>query len=180
MVNMKLALFAVLAVAATFVAADETETPGNNGTALDEGTGGNSTLPTNGTATNGTATNGTATNGTETPEPTGGSTRRSLKECKYKCPESDLASHPLSLFTPGDSTFTCTYGDSRPCTYQKNCGTLSSENDAGRCPGGATPTVYGCMPGDSNNGGDVKPKLKRGRRSSREIQFDALVKRLGL
>ncbi|EJD37027.1 hypothetical protein AURDEDRAFT_129756 [Auricularia subglabra TFB-10046 SS5] len=189
MVNMKLALFAVLAVAATFVAADDVETPANNstapgnGTTLDDGAGGNSTLPTNGTATNGTATNGTATNGTETPEPTGGSTRRRREACEYKCPESDRASQPramraLLLRTVSDGTLTCTY-DSGSCTYSST-GVLISDEDAGQCPGGAPSTVYGCMAGQSNNGGVEKRKLKRGRRSSREIQFDALVKRLGL
>lgn len=186
MVNMKLALFAVLAVAATLVAADDEPanngtTGGGNGTIIDDGTGGNGTS-TNGTATNGTATNGTtngtATNTTDPPESSGGSTRRSLAMCEYDCPSINRVAQLLDLRTDGGDTFTCTY-PSGPCTYQTESGVLSS-GDADSCRGAAWSTVAGCIAGNSNNGGVEKPKLKRGsRRSSREIQFEALAKRLG-
>ncbi|EJD39574.1 hypothetical protein AURDEDRAFT_128195 [Auricularia subglabra TFB-10046 SS5] len=181
MVNMKLALFAVLATAATFVIADDPEVPATvPGNSTETST--NSTIPaTNGTATNGTATDGTATNGTETPEPSGGSTRRRRQICEYGCPEWDCASHPFDMRTNATDTFTCSYASAGTCDYRMTGGVISKDNDFGQCHGAAVPLTAGCSAGQSTNGGVEKRKQKRGtHRSSRDIQFDALVKRLGL
>lgn len=187
----KLALLAVLAtlVVAQNEGANNGTAPATNGTApsgtgngtvLDDGTGsaGNSTNSTT-PATNGTATNGagTSTNGTDTPEPSGGSTRRSLAPCAYECPQFDLASHVLLLSTLGDGTFTCTFS-SGSCTYQTETGVLSDDQSGGACRSGAITYTPGCLAGDANNGGVVKARRARGhRRSSREMQYEAIARR---
>ncbi|EJD35368.1 hypothetical protein AURDEDRAFT_175568 [Auricularia subglabra TFB-10046 SS5] len=176
----KFAALALLAASATLVAAADNDTapatngtePATNGTVIDDGSMGNLTAPaTNGTVLdNGSSANSTApaTNGTApaTPQASGGSTRRSLKPCEYGCPGGEKPSD-------GDSdTFTC-----GSCTYQRDTGVISYGNNGSACPSVAESRTAGCAPGDRNNGGVSKGHARKHRRSSREMQYEAITRR---
>ncbi|EJD35362.1 hypothetical protein AURDEDRAFT_130670 [Auricularia subglabra TFB-10046 SS5] len=186
----KFALLALLVASATFVAAADNDTapatngtePATNGTVLDDGSMGNSTAPaTNGTVLdNGNSANSTApaTNGTTptnatapaTPQASGGSTRRSLQKCEYGCPRGDKPSGSNS------DTFTCK-DEHGSCTYQRDTGVISSGGNGGACPSVAEARTAGCTAGDRNNGGVVRRRAHKHRRSSREMQYEAIARR---
>lgn len=207
--NAKFALLAVLAASAMLVAAEDTpanngtvadtpatngtvaDTPSNNGTVADTPANNGTVADTpsnNGTVSDTPGTNSTtpATNGTssapETPQPSGGtSTRRALQDCQYACPSDDQASEALKSSTDSadGEYFVCAYA-SGACTYQMATGVLNADLNNGECRSGAVPLIAGCTPGDANNGGVLKTRARRHRRSSREIQYEALARRLML
>ncbi|EJD35364.1 hypothetical protein AURDEDRAFT_130672 [Auricularia subglabra TFB-10046 SS5] len=186
----KFTLLALLAASATFVAAADNDTapatngttPATNRTVLDDGSAGNSTAPAtngtvldNGSSANSTApaTNGTTpTNGTApaTPQASGGPTRRVRRACEYGCPAGGFKTDS------GDGTFVCTY-PTGSCTYQTDTGVPDPDNNSGACRNGATPLTAGCEAGKRDNGGVVKGRAHKHRRSSREMQYEAIARR---